>query len=205
MTLIKLTRAVLALFVALSAPLAAHAAEPKPLPAFSLKLTCDPTDPDATRQQIAAIQDFMAFAEDHDGQPVYIDAVIVGDAGAGGCMRDYTGKANRPGATGDAPVIEMDLCKTAARCWRKDVVQVTAIGPPLAVSTAIIMPRPQDIPENLPYRIGGYGDWLNYQGPFIIRFHGATGFDHATLTVPDAALADIWRNAACNARDGACP
>ncbi|MBI1406389.1 MAG: hypothetical protein GC145_09715 [Caulobacter sp.] len=201
----KALHAALAFSLAIVAPLCAQAAEPQPLPAFSLRLTCDPTDRDKTRAEVDGIQDLMAFAEQNDGRPVYLDAVITADAGAGGCLRDYSGTDKRPSPSADGPVIWIDRCSDAKRCWRKGQVQVTALGPPLAVSTSIVLPRPEDIPEFLPYRMGGYGDWLNYQGPFIVRFYDATGFIHAAFTVPDPALTDVWRNAACNARPDACP
>lgn len=57
----------------------------------------------------------------------------------------------------------------------------------------------------LPYRFGGYGDWLNYQGPFIVRYQSATGSEHATFDVPDAALSGVWERAHVNADSRVAP
>ena len=185
----QLTVGLLALALGLpTLPQTARAQEP--LPAATFRLHCFDNGAQATAAEAEGVMALLEFAEIHDGEPVYLDAVIEADAGAGGCSRDLSEFPDQPEAGPGRARISIDPCRVAPRrreagrhCWRAGMVDVQAL----------------DIPENLPYRIGGYGDWLNYQGPFIVHFHSGTGYSYATFHVPDGALPGLWERARVNA------
>ena len=81
---------------------------------------------------------------------------------------------------------------------------LTANGPPLAYGHSVFLPHEDSLDEGLPYRHGGYGDWLNYQGPFIVRFFEGTGYAYATFDTPSPALPGVWERARCNADHRSC-
>lgn len=178
----------------------------EPLPAASLRLGCHDEGAEATGDELDRIGDLLEFARAHDGQPVYLDAVIAANDGAGTCSRDLSEFPDQPEPEPFRATITFDPCRIetaegeeAQRCWRPGMVKIRASGPPLAISNSIILPAQEDLPLSLPYRIYGYGDWLNYQGPFIVRFMSGTGYEYATFDVPDAALPAVWDRARVNA------
>ncbi len=178
----------------------------EPLPAASFRLHCIDDSAAGTAVEVEGILALLEFAEAHDGEPVFLDAVIEADAGAGGCSRDLSEFPDQPSADGDRARISIDPCRVEPRrrgqgrhCWRAGMVDVQAIGPPMALVSSIVLPAQADIPQTLPYRIGGYGEWLNYQGPFIVHFYSGTGYTYATFHVPDAALPGVWDRARANA------
>ncbi|WP_339915153.1 hypothetical protein [uncultured Brevundimonas sp.] len=178
----------------------------EPLPAASFRLHCFDDSAERTAVEVEGVLALLEFAENHDGEPVFLDAVIEADAGAGGCSRDRSEFPNQPSPDGNRARISIDPCRGESRrreqgrhCWRDGMVDVQAIGPPMALTSSIVLPAQADIPENLPYRIRGYGDWLNYQGPFIVHFYSGTGYTYATFHVPDAALPGVWDRARVNA------
>ncbi|GAA0867961.1 hypothetical protein GCM10009116_02860 [Brevundimonas basaltis] len=176
------------------------------LPSATLRLHCFDNGADTTAAEAEGIMDLLAFAEAHDGEVVYLDAVIEADAGAGLCSRDLSEFPDQPWPEPGRARITIDPCRTAIsegeegrHCWRDGMVDVQASGPPMARASTIVLPAQTDIPENLPYRIGGYGDWLNVQGPFVVHRYSGTGYDYATFHVPDAALPGVWERARLNA------
>ena len=176
------------------------------LPRTSFRLSCVNADQERVSIEMAAIQELMEFAAAHDGEPVYLDVVIEADNGAGTCARDlatpYKGNRN----AGEPRQISFNGCKVekGRRCLEKDMAQIDADGPPLAYRHSIVLPRETALPKNLPYRMSGYGDWLNYQGPFIVRHYEGTGYAYATFHVPDAALGLVWARAVCNTKPETC-
>ncbi|WP_339930156.1 hypothetical protein [uncultured Brevundimonas sp.] len=177
-----------------------------PLPAATFRLHCFDDSAEKTAVEAERIVALLEFAEAHDGEPVYLDAVIQADAGAGACSRDLSEFPDQPGPDEGRARITVDPCRVAPRrheegrhCWRPGMVHVKAIGPPMVWSNSIVLPAQADIPETLPYRIRGYGDWLNYQGPFIVHFYDGTGYAYATFHVPDAAVPGVWERARVNA------
>lgn len=179
---------------------------PEPLPAATFRLHCFDNSAEKTAVEARGIVALLEFAEAHDGEPVFLDAVIQADAGAGGCSRDRSEFPNQPSPDEGRARITIDPCRIEPRrreeghhCWRPGMVYVKAIGPPMVWSNSIVLPAQADIPENLPYRIRGYGDWLNYQGPFIVHFYDGTGYTYATFHVPDAAVPGVWERARVNA------
>lgn len=192
--------AALALALAAALPMwsvPASAAEPLPSAAFAI--SCVPGEGATLETVFEAIQALLEFARTHDGEAVYLDAAIEADAGAGFCSRDLATPLGNRIEPGDGPSrISFNGCRTESdrRCIEKDMVQIDAEGPPLAYRHSIVLPDEASLPKNLPYRMGRYGDWLNYQGPFIARFHEGTGYAYASFHVPDAALSHIWQRAA---------
>ncbi len=195
------------LTVSLGWPGAATAQETTPLPAFEFWLHCSENSVEQTQGEIEAIQALHAFAREHDAQVVWLDAVVGADSGAGGCSRDVATHPDQPEA-GERGRIRFEPCTETnppMACGpRDDHVQILALGEPLAYSHSVFLPREDALPTGLPYRFGGYSDWLNYQGPFIVRFFEGTGYAYATFTVPDANLPRVWDRAACNRRPDAC-
>ena len=175
-----------------------------PLPATSLRLGCHDEGDEATGQEIYRIADLLEFAREHDGQAVYLDAVIAANDGAGSCSRDLSAFPNQPEPEPFRAMIVLDPCRAEPtdeaepHCARPGMVHLRAFGPPLAITQAIILPAEDDLPLSLPYRIAGYGDWLNYQGPFIARFFSGTGYEYATFDIPDPALTSVWDRARLN-------
>lgn len=177
-----------------------------PLPAASLRLGCHDEGAEATGTQLDRMGDLLEFARAHDGQAIYLDAVIAANDGAGTCSRDLSKFPDQPEPEPFRAMITFNPCRietddgeAARRCVRPGMVDVRALGPPLAISNSIILPAQEDLPLSLPYRIYGYGDWLNYQGPFIVRYMSGTGYEYATFDVPDAALPGVWDRARVNA------
>lgn len=191
---------VLALAAGLTlAPLPANSVEP--LPSASFHLSCVHSADEALDAEFDAIGALLEFARAHDGEAVYLDAAIEADAGAGLCSRDLaTPMQNRIGPGEGPSRISFNGCRIESdrRCIEKDMVQIDADGPPLVYRHSIVLPDEASLPKSLPYRMGRYGDWLNYQGPFIARFHEGTGYAYASFHVPDAALTYIWRRAAAH-------
>lgn len=190
----------------------ANARIEEPLPAFTLRLSCHDEGLEATTTELEGMGALLTFAESHDGQPVYLDAVITANDGSGSCSRDVSENPDQRWPTPIRAVITFDPCRRpvmdgeeARHCWRAGMVDIRAMGPPLAISQSIVLPAENDLPRSLPYRLGGYGDWLNYQGPFIVRYHSATGSERATFDVPDAALSGIWDRARRNVEVRAAP
>lgn len=178
----------------------------EPLPAATFRLHCFDDGAEATAVEAEGVMALLEFAEAHDGQPVYLDAVIQADAGAGGCSRDLSEFPGQPARGPGRARISIDPCRVEPRrreegrhCWRTGMVDVQASGPPMVLTNSIVLPAQADIPQSLPYRIGGYGDWLNYQGPFIVHFYDGTGYSYATFHVPDAAVSGVWERARVNA------
>ncbi|WP_339930158.1 hypothetical protein [uncultured Brevundimonas sp.] len=178
----------------------------EPLPAVSVRLGCHDEGAEATGTELDRMGDLLEFARAHDGQAVYLDAVIAANDGAGTCSRDLSEFPDQPVPEPFRAMITFDPCRietaegeAAQRCVRPGMVDVRAYGPPLAISNSIILPAQEDLPLSLPYRIYGYGDWLNYQGPFIVRYMSGTGYEYATFDVPDAALPGVWDRAGVNA------
>tara|TARA_R110002167_G_scaffold59322_6_gene168152 strand:+ start:1566 stop:2210 length:645 start_codon:yes stop_codon:yes gene_type:complete len=203
----------LMLTLAVALPAATQSAlAQEPLPAVTLRLQCSDSGTDTTSEEVDAVLSLLEFAEAHDGEPVYLDAVIQADAGAGGCSRDVSEFSDQPDPQVGQARISIDPCRVEPRggedgrhCWRAGMVDIRASGPPMVLTNSIVLPAQADIPESLPYRIGGYGDWLNYQGAFIARFYTGTGYSYATFHLPDPGLAGVWErarlNAATRARD----
>tara|TARA_R110002051_G_scaffold47355_1_gene93810 strand:- start:194 stop:826 length:633 start_codon:yes stop_codon:yes gene_type:complete len=180
----------------------------EPLPAATFRLHCFDDGAETTAVEAEGVMALLEFAEAHDGRPVYLDAVIAADAGAGGCSRDLSKFPGQPAPGPGRARITIDPCRVEPRrreagrhCWRTGMVDVQASGPPMVLTNSIVLPAQADIPQTLPYRIGGYGDWLNYQGPFIVHFYGGTGYSYATFHVPDPALPGVWDRAGVNARN----
>lgn len=180
----------------------------EPLPAATFRLHCFDDGAEQTAVEAEGILTLLEFAAAHDGQPVYLDAVIAADAGAGGCSRDLSLIPHQPSPEPGRARISIDPCRVEPRrreegrhCWRTGMVDVQASGPPMVLINSIVLPAQADIPQTLPYRIGGYGDWLNYQGPFIVHFYDGTGYSYATFHVPDPALPGVWDRAGVNARN----
>lgn len=169
------------------------------LPVATFRLSCVPGESDTLKSERKAMLSLLDFARQNDGAPVYLDAVITADAGAGFCSRDLaTPLQDRREAAHGSGAITFNGCKTdpEARCSEPGMVQIDADGPPLAYRHSIFLPAEATLPRNLPYRLGRYGDWLNYQGPFIARYFEGTGYAYATFHVPDPALGFIWEQAA---------
>lgn len=179
-----------------------------PLPAIELRLRCFDNSANETAAEIEHIVDLHAFAREHDGQVVWLDAVLTADAGAGNCSRDIETFPDQPAPTGERARITFHPCEAARsrRPCRSDETEVAIVanGPPLAFTHSVYLPQQDGLPTDLPYRNGGYGDWLNYQGPFIVRYFEGTGYAYATFTVPAAALPGVWDRAACNRRPESC-
>lgn len=177
------------------------AADPLPVAVFRLScLHAGKAGLDADREAMLSL---LEFARENDGAPVYLDVVIEADAGAGFCSRDLATPLEGRREPDEGPgMITFNGCKVdgEARCREPEMVQIDADGPPLAYRHSIILPAEASLPRNLPYRMGGYGDWLNYQGPFIARHFEGTGYAYATFHVPDPALAPIWERAAATPR-----
>lgn len=178
----------------------------EPLPAATFRLHCIDDTADRTSSEVDGVLALLEFAEAHDGDAVYLDAVIEADAGAGGCSRDLSENPDQPPPGPGHARITIDPCRVEPRrreegrhCWRNGMVDIQASGPPMALTNSVVLPAQADIPETLPYRIGGYGDWLNYQGPFIVHFYSGTGYSYATFHVPDAALPGVWERSRVNA------
>lgn len=190
----------LALATALS-QIASPAAASEPLPSTSFHLSCVHSTGETLDGEFDAIGALLEFARAHDGEAVYLDAAIEADAGAGFCSRDLATPMKNRVTPGEGPSrISFNGCRIESdrRCIEKDMVQIDADGPPLVYRHSIVLPDEASLPKSLPYRMGRYGDWLNYQGPFIVRFHEGTGHAYASFHVPDAALTYIWRRAAAH-------
>jgi len=173
----------------------------EPLPAASFRLSCyngDRTDAEGETDAILAL---LAFAAAHNGEPVYLDAAIEADAGSGFCSRDQAipdPDGDRDREDGRPNRISFNGCMAGDEppCIEVNMVQIDADGPPLAYRHSVVLPLEALLPKNLPYRMGNYGDWLNYRGPFIAHHYEGTGYAYATFHVPDAALAYVWERAA---------
>lgn len=177
------------------------AAASEPLPSASFHLSCVHSTDEALDAEFDAIGALLEFARMHNGEAVYLDATIEADAGAGFCSRDLATPMQNRIEPGEGPSrISFNGCRTESdrRCIERDMVQIDADGPPLVYRHSIVLPDEASLPKSLPYRMGRYGDWLNYQGPFIVRFHEGTGYAYASFHVPDAALTYIWRRAAAH-------
>lgn len=200
-------RTVLAIFFTCLLPLPGQSVlAAEPLPAASFRLSCFNDERADTEGETDAILALLAFAAAHNGEPVYLDAAIEADAGAGFCSRDLAVSGPEDGGEDRKPNrISFNGCmvEEERRCIEKDMVQIDADGPPLAYRHSVILPPEALLPKNLPYRTGNYGDWLNYQGPFIARHFEGTGYAYATFHVPDAALAYVWARGR-NAEAGKC-
>lgn len=171
----------------------------EPLPVATFRLSCLPGGSVALGVEREAVLSLLDFARENDGAPVYLDAAIAADAGAGFCSRDLATPLQDRREAEDRPgKITFNGCKAdpGARCAEPEMVQIDADGPPLAYRHSIFLPTEASLPRNLPYRLGRYGDWLNYQGPFIARYFEGTGYAYATFHVPDPALGFIWEQAA---------
>lgn len=178
------------------------------LPAVQFRLHCYDNSAEQTAAEIERIQALHEFAREHDAEVVWLDAIITADAGAGACSRDISEFPDQPMPTGERARIVIQPCTEEARAdicspqgW---TIQITANGPPLAYTHSVFLPPVEYLSNELPYRYGGYGDWLNYQGPFIIRFFEGTGYAYVTLHTPHPSLPDVWERARCNARPNAC-
>ncbi len=178
----------------------------EPLPAATFRLSCVDDGAERTAAEVDGVLALLEFAEAHDGEAVYLDAVIVADAGAGGCSRDLSSFPDQPPPGPGQARISIDPCQVEPRrreegrhCWRAGMVDIQASGPPMVLTHSIVLPAQADIPETRPYRIGGYGDWLNYQGPFIVHFYDGTGYSYATFHVPDVVIPGVWERARLNA------
>lgn len=179
-----------------------------PLPAVQFRLHCFDGGAEQTAAEIEHMQALHEFARQHDAEVVWLDAVITADAGAGACSRDASEFPDQPPPTGERARIVIRPCLEADRpniCESMgSAVQVSANGPPLAYTHGVFLPDENGLDDGLPYRHGGYGDWLNYQGPFIVRFFEGTGYAYVTFHPPHPALPDVWERARCNARSEAC-
>jgi len=194
--------------IALALPLVAgtQQATADPLPLATIRLSCVPGGSDTLEVEREAMLSLLDFARENDGAPVYLDAAIAADAGAGFCSRDLATPLQDRREAEDRPgKITFNGCKAdpEARCAEPEMVQIDADGPPLAYRHSIFLPTEASLPRNLPYRLGRYGDWLNYQGPFIARYFEGTGYAYATFHVPDPALGFIWERAARTPRPSA--
>lgn len=200
-----------AVFISATVPCASAPAQ-EPLPAIELRLLCSEAGPDVVAREVESILSLHEFAAAHDAQVVWLDAVIEADDGAGSCSR-----AAGESETDELPdSSESELRRThitirtcastdeGATCHDDGIVRVLASGPPLVLSRSVHLPHPSKLAENLPYRMHRYGDWLNYQGPFIVRYHQGTGYAYATFDQPDPALSGVWERARCNARPDDC-
>lgn len=178
------------------------------LPAVQFRLHCYDNSAEQTAAEIEGIQALHAFAREHDAKLVWLDAIITADAGAGACSRDVSTFPDQPPPTGDRARITIQPCTTEAwadTCRPLDTtVQITANGPPLAYSHGIHLPPVESLDDGLPYRHSRYGDWLNYQGPFIVRFFEGTGYAYVTFHPPHPSLPGVWERARCNAEPEAC-
>lgn len=178
------------------------------LPAVELRLQCYDDGAEHTAAEIEAIQDLHDFARGHDAEVVWLDVVIAADAGAGACSRDVSEFPDQPPPTGERARIVFQPCARDARagtCRPRDgAIRITANGPPLAYSHGVHLPPEAALDPGLPYRYGRYGDWLNYQGPFVVRFFEGTGYAYATFHPPHPGLPGVWERARCNARPDAC-
>ncbi|WP_420470607.1 hypothetical protein [Brevundimonas sp. FT23042] len=179
-----------------------------PLPAFEFRLRCHDDSAEQTDAEIGGIQALHEFAREHDAEVVWLDAIITADAGAGACSRDVSEFPDQPMPTGERARIHIQPCVEEERAdvcshlgW---TVQIVANGPPLAYTHAVYLQPQASLEKGLPYRFGGYGDWLNYQGPFIVRFFEGTGYAYVTFDAPDPALPGVWERARCNARPARC-
>jgi hypothetical protein len=183
-------------------------AVPEPLPAVQFRLGCVDEGAEATAAEIDGLRALHDFARAHDAEVVWLDAVITADAGAGMCSRDLAAFPDQPWPTGERARITLQPCTTEAwadSCQPQDwTLQIRANGPPLAYTHGVNLPPVDSLDDALPYRHGGYGDYLNYQGPFIVRFFEGTGYAYATFHPPHPALPGVWERARCNARPDAC-
>lgn len=188
--------------------LPARAQTTTPLPAVQFRLHCYDNSAEQTAGEIEHIQALHEFAREHDAEVVWLDAVITADAGAGACSRDVSRFPDQPWPTGERARITIQPCTTEAwadSCRPMDtMIQVTANGPPLAYTHSVHLPPEDSLDDGLPYRYGGYGDWLNYQGPFIVRYFEGTGYAYVTFHTPHPGLAGVWERARCNARPESC-
>lgn len=179
-----------------------------PLPAVEFRLSCFDDGAEQTAAEIEGLLALHEFARAHDAEVVWLDAVIAADAGAGGCSRDVSAFPDQPGPSGERARIVIQPCVDEPRAeacgGAERMIRVTANGPPLAYAHAIQLPDTDSLGDDLPYRHGGYGDWLNYQGPFIVRFFEGTGYAFVTFHAPHPALPGVWERARCNARPEAC-
>ncbi|MFA7637775.1 MAG: hypothetical protein WCY02_00565 [Parvibaculum sp.] len=185
---------------------APRAAAADPLPVTTFRLSCLPGGSVTLAAEREAMLSLLDFARENDGAPVYLDAAIAADAGAGFCSRDLATPLHERREGEEGPdAITFNGCKVdpEARCSAPDMVQIDADGPPLAYRHSIFLPTESALPRNLPYRLGRYGDWLNYQGPFIARYFEGTGYAYATFHVPDPALGFVWERAAETPRPSA--
>lgn len=194
-------------FVTLQGP-PAQAQTSEALPAIQFRLQCYDDGADQTTAEIEAIKELHAFAARHDAEVVWLDVVITADAGAGSCSRDVSEFPDQPPPTGERARIVFEPRARQARInssgLRDEAIQITANGPPLAYTHGVRLPPEEALDDGLPYRRGGYGDWLNYQGPFIVRFFEGTGYAYATFHPPHPGLPGVWERARCNARPEAC-
>ncbi|MDP2764090.1 MAG: hypothetical protein Q8O54_04545 [Brevundimonas sp.] len=179
-----------------------------PLPAVEFRLGCLDDGAEQTAAEIEGLLALHEFARAHDAEVVWLDAVIVADAGSGACSRDVSAFPDQPGPTGERARIVIQPCVDRPRAEAcgdaAGVIRVTANGPPLAYAHAVQLPDTDSLGDDLPYRHGGYGDWLNYQGPFIVRYFEGTGYAFVTFHTPHPALPGVWDRARCNARPDAC-
>lgn len=186
----------------------ARAQSPEALPAVEFRLHCYDGGAAQTAAEIEAIQALHDFARGHDAEVVWLDVIIAADAGAGACSRDASEFPDQPPPTGERARIVFQPCGRDARadaCRPRDgAIRITANGPPLAYSHGVHLPPEAALDPGLPYRHGGYGDWLNYQGPFVVRFFEGTGYAYATFHPPHPGLPGVWERARCNARPDAC-
>src|SRR5690606_7769488 len=131
--------------IALALPLVAgtQQATADPLPLATIRLSCVPGGSDTLEVEREAMLSLLDFARENDGAPVYLDAAIAADAGAGFCSRDLaTPLQDRREAEEGRGAITFNGCKAdpEARCAEPEMVQIDADGPPLAYRHSIFLP-----------------------------------------------------------------
>ena len=87
----------------------------EPLPAATFRLHCFDDGAETTAVEAEGVMALLEFAEAHDGQPVYLDAVIQADAGAGGCSRDLSEFPGQPAPGRGRARITIDPCRVEPR------------------------------------------------------------------------------------------
>jgi hypothetical protein len=157
-----------------------------PLPAGDLELACSG---EPTQEEMSSLAEFIDFAEQHDGEPVFVSVSIEADSGAGGCARNVSRETSG---------VTYRVCNNVPHLWlctQRDKVFVQASGPGTPFPHGIVLPGERTLPTSLPYSYYSYGQWLNYSGPFIIRYFSGTGFRYASLDIPDPGLDVVWTRA----------